>query len=90
MSSDVVVWDVGVDGPVTPKNELPDMPKMAAGCLLVISGRAPIWRYGMALHKAHGSPAAAVATFDPRLGGAVVVQTHSRQWREGDVVEVDL
>jgi len=43
---------------------------------VIIEGRAPIWRYGMALHKLHPSPAAAIAFYDPRLG-AVVVATHS-------------
>jgi hypothetical protein len=31
------------------------------GSLVIVEGRAPIWRYGMALHCLHGSPAAAVA-----------------------------
>jgi len=43
---------------------------------VIIEGRAPIWRYGMAMHKLHPSPAAAIAFYDPRLG-AVVVATHS-------------
>jgi hypothetical protein len=37
---------------------------------------------GMALHKLHGSPAAAVAFYDPRLG-AVVVASHNQQWTVG-------
>jgi CRISPR-associated Csx3 family protein len=40
-------------------------------------GRAPIWRYGMALHLLHGSPAAAVAFYDPRLGAVVVTKPQS-------------
>ena len=54
-----------------------------------MEGRAPIWRYGMALHRLHGSPAAAVAFYDPRLG-AVVVASHSQRWVVGQVVDVTL
>ncbi|KUG18614.1 hypothetical protein ASZ90_011686 [hydrocarbon metagenome] len=43
----------------------------------------------MALHLLHGSPAAAVAFYDPRLG-AVVVATHSREWQVGQIVDVVL
>ncbi|MCK9566531.1 MAG: CRISPR-associated protein Csx3 [Methanothrix sp.] len=42
---------------------------------MIVEGRAPIWCYGMALHKLHPSPATAIAFYDPRLG-AVVVATH--------------
>jgi CRISPR-associated protein Csx3 len=42
----------------------------------------------MALHRLHGSPAAARAA-DPRLG-AVVVASHSREWQVGQVVDVTL
>ena len=42
-----------------------------------------------ALHLLHGSPAAAVAFYDPRLG-AVVVATHSREWAVGQVLDVTL
>jgi CRISPR-associated protein Csx3 len=40
----------------------------------------------MALHLLHGSPAGAVAFYDPRLG-AVVVATHSSKWSVGDIIE---
>jgi CRISPR-associated protein Csx3 len=36
-----------------------------------------------------GSPAAAIAFYDPRLG-AVVVATHSQEWQVGQVVDVTL
>ena len=56
---------------------------------MIVEGRAPIWRYGMALHLLHGSLAAAVAFYDPRLG-AVVVASHSPEWQVGQVVDVTL
>lgn len=37
------------------KIQLLDIPR---GSLVIVEGQAPIWRYGMALHLLHGSPAA--------------------------------
>jgi CRISPR-associated protein Csx3 len=51
---------------------------------VVITGRAPIWLYAHLVHELH--PTAWVACYDPRLGGAVVVATHSRQAHIGQVV----
>ena len=43
--------------------------------IVVISGRGPIWLYGMLQHlMQHVVPALAV--FDPKVGGAVVVASH--------------
>lgn len=80
-----IFWNIGVDTPITPADPLPEMPDIPRGAVLVIGGRAPIWRYGMAFHAAHGSPAVAVATYDPRLG-AVVVASHSPEYQEGEVL----
>jgi CRISPR-associated protein Csx3 len=79
-------WNIGVDTPITTKDELPSMPEMPAGDTLIIGGRAPTWRFGMALHAAHGSAAAVVAFFDPRLGGGVVVASHKPGVSEGDIL----
>ena len=68
---------------------LPPLPAIPRGSLVIVEGRAPIWRYGMALHQLHASPAAAIAFYDPRLG-AVVVATHSPEWAVGQVVDVTL
>ncbi|MDD4651298.1 MAG: CRISPR-associated ring nuclease Crn3/Csx3 [Methanothrix sp.] len=72
---------------MTPAEPLPTLPPIPRGSLVIVEGRAPIWRYGMALHRLHGSPAAGAA--DPRLG-AVVVATHSPQWAVGQVVDVTM
>ncbi len=82
-----VFYSIGVDRPISPNEPLPPLPKIPRGSLVVIEGRAPIWRYGMALHRLHGSSAAAVAVFDPRLG-AVVVASHDQNWHEGQIVDV--
>ncbi len=84
-----IIWyNIGVDAPITPDMPLPPMPAIPRGALLAIEGRAPIWRYGFAFHEAHGSPAAAIATYDPRLG-LVVVASHSPAFRAGDVLDVE-
>ncbi len=65
------------------------MPEIPRGSLVIVEGRAPIWRYGMALHRLHASPAAAIAFYDLRIG-AVVVASHHREWQVGQVVDVVL
>lgn len=51
---------------------------------VVLSGRGPIWLYCALAHYFH--PSQWVAVYDPRLGGAVVVQSHTRRWRVGEIV----
>lgn len=53
---------------------------------VVLSGRAPIWLYCYLVHYYH--PTRFVATYDPRLGGAVIVESHSPRPKVGDVIEV--
>ena len=79
-------YSIGVDSPITPEAPLPPLPVIPRGDLVVVEGRAPIWRYALALHRLHGSPAGAVAVYDPRLG-AVVVASHSPTWYERQVVD---
>lgn len=87
MAQEVVFYSIGVDRPITPDEPLPPLPAIPRGALVVIEGRAPIWRYGVAFHRLHGSPAGAVAVFDPRLG-AVVVASHTPGFKEGQVLEL--
>lgn len=55
---------------------------------LVLSGRGPVWLFGWLVHWAH--PFAWVATFDPRLGGAVVVTRHVADGPEvGKIIKID-
>lgn len=53
---------------------------------IVITGRAPIWLYGYLIHELH--PTAWVACNDPRLG-AIVVATHSRTVKIGQVIPLE-
>jgi CRISPR-associated Csx3 family protein len=41
---------------------------------VVLSGRLPVWAFAALVHLFHPRPW--VATFDPRLGGGVVVMSH--------------
>lgn len=86
---DVVFYSIGTVGPITPAEPLPPLPAIPRGVLVVIEGRAPIWRYGLAFHRLHGSSAGATAVFDPRLG-AVVIASHHPNWREGQVIDVNV
>jgi CRISPR-associated protein Csx3 len=49
----------------------------------------PIWRNGMALHKLHSLPAAAIAFYDLRLG-AVIVAGHNPAFTLGQVIDVTI
>jgi CRISPR-associated protein Csx3 len=51
---------------------------------VVLSGRGPVWLFAALCHHYH--PTAWVGCFDPRLGGAVVVQTHCLGIAVGQVI----
>ena len=55
--------------------------------LVILSGRGPIWLYGFLIHFYH--PVKAVAVFDPRLDGAVVVESHSTDFKIGSIVKLE-
>jgi CRISPR-associated protein Csx3 len=82
----IVYYSIGVDRPIHPDQPLPPLPPIPRAAV-VIEGRAPIWRYGLAFHRLHGPPAAPVAVYDPRLG-AVVAASHRPEYREGQVLDV--
>jgi len=63
-------------------------PKVNTTKGVILSGRAPIWLYCFLTHCYH--PTKFVATYDPRLGGAVVVETHCLDYKVGEVIELDL
>jgi CRISPR-associated protein Csx3 len=84
-----VIYSIAVDRPIVPDEPLPPLPPIPRGVVVVVEGRAPIWRYAMAFHRLHGSPAAAVAVYDPRLG-AVVVASHSPGFREGQIIDLTI
>ena len=58
--------------------------KIPGNVPVLINGRGPIWGYGMLIHAAHPTPA--VATYDPRMLGYVIVETHDESFKLGDMV----
>ncbi len=54
---------------------------------VVISGRAPVWLYGYLIHELH--PTAWVGCYEPRMHSAVVVATHSRLAKIGQVIPLE-
>lgn len=52
---------------------------------VVLSGRGPTWLFGALAHHFH--PAQWVGFHDPRLGGAVVVQSHVKEFIPGQLVK---
>lgn len=78
------------DGVITPEDlkKLPLPEGMQFNQGVILEGRAPIWVYGYLVHQCH--PAAWVACYDPRLSGAVVVQTHTKGVSVGSVIKIDL
>lgn len=53
--------------------------------IVILSGRGPIWLYGYLIHFYHSTKA--IAIFDPRLEGAVVIETHSKDFKVGDLIK---
>jgi len=83
----ITFYSIGVEEPIAPDEPLPPLPAIPRGSLVVVEGRAPVWRYGIALHRLHGSPAGAIAIYDPRLG-AVVVASHRPEFRAAQVIDL--
>jgi CRISPR-associated protein Csx3 len=54
---------------------------------IVLSGRLPVWAFGAVIHYFH--PAQFVATFDPRLNSGVVVMSHVKEVKIGDLINVE-
>lgn len=55
---------------------------------VVVEGKGPIWLYGYLVHECHAT--AWVGCFDPRLGGAVVVESHTKGVSVGEVLKLEL
>ncbi len=84
----VEIWLTGPDRLMEP-SELTEivLPSLDLGLGVVLSGRAPIWLYAHLVHELHPTPW--IGCYDPRLMGAVVVATHSREVRIGEIVPDD-
>jgi CRISPR-associated protein Csx3 len=63
-------------------------PKVNGTKGVILSGRGPIWLYCYLSHYYH--PTKFIATFDPRIGGAIIVESHSQDYRVGEVIKVKI
>ena len=78
-----------LDEAISPKDlKILKPPKLRGDKGVLISGRGPIWLYCFLVHCYH--PTRFVATYDPRERGAVVVESHSSEYKAGDIVPVNL
>ena len=75
-----------IEGVISPEDlaALPP-PKVDGSKGVILSGRGPIWLYCFLTHFYH--PTKFIATYDPRLGGAVIVETHSVEHAIGSVLK---
>lgn len=55
---------------------------------VILSGRGPIWLYCYLTHYYH--PTKFIATYDPRLGGAVIIESHYQNYKVGDILKIDI
>jgi len=55
---------------------------------VILSGKAPIWLYGMLIHHYH--PTAFIGVYEPRIGGGVVVASHNPAYKIGDVIPMEV
>jgi CRISPR-associated protein Csx3 len=80
---------IGGNGIISP-NQLPEilkkLPEAGGTEGVIISGRLPVWAYAAICHHFHPRPW--VATFEPRLGKGVVVQSHVEGLGVGDLVDI--
>jgi len=61
-------------------------PKVDGTKGVVLSGRGPIWLYCYLTHHYH--PTKFIATFDPRIGAAIV-ESHTPDYKVGEIIKVN-
>lgn len=88
---DLTVVEFELESGVVAPEDLPAAveaaPEVNAEKGVVVSGRGPVWLYAALVHEYH--PTRWVGTFDPRLGGGIVVERHHEDAPElGTVVPV--
>lgn len=60
-------------------------PKVNGAKGVILSGRGPIWLYCFLTHFYH--PTKFIATYDPRLEGAIIVERHAPEYNVGSVLK---
>ncbi|MCS3924838.1 CRISPR-associated ring nuclease Crn3/Csx3 [Methanosalsum natronophilum] len=61
-------------------------PKVPGSKGVIISGRGPVWLYCYLTHFYH--PTRYVATYDPRLDGGIVVESHTPGHKVGSIINL--
>jgi len=83
--ADYSIFSFEIDGVLSPEDLAAlTPPKVEGSNGVILSGRGPIWVYCFLTHFYH--PMKFIATYDPRLGGAVIVETHSVEYAIGYVL----
>jgi len=54
---------------------------------VILYGRSPIWLYCYLTHYYHIMKF--IATYDPRVGGAVIVESHTKEYEAGDIIVME-
>jgi CRISPR-associated Csx3 family protein len=85
---DLIIYDIGTSVPIDPDHNIPSMPSVSDGAVVIIGGKAPVWQYGKAVAAFLKTDADVVAVFDPRLDGAVIVWSKEGRYpfRVGEVI----
>lgn len=78
-----------LDNPLSPRElQLITPPVLNGTKGIILSGRGPIWLYCFLVHYYH--PTKFIATYDPREGGAVIVESHTTEYKIGDLLKFKL
>lgn len=84
----MMVVEIVLSKPISPADIRPILslvPNAPDG--VVISGRLPVWLFCALAHHYH--PTRFVAVYDPRLAGAVIVESHDPTRNVGDVIPLE-
>jgi CRISPR-associated protein Csx3 len=82
--ADYSILSFEIDGVLSPEDLAALIPpKVDESKGVILSGRGPIWVYCFLTHFYH--PTKFIATYDPRLGGAVIVESHAKMYHVGMV-----
>ena len=85
-SDEYTIVSFEIEGVLSPEDLVSLTPPKVEGSKgVILNGRGPIWVYCFLTHFYH--PTRFIATYDPRLGGAVIVETHSVKYAIGSVLK---
>ena len=85
-SDEYTIVSFEIEGVISPEDLVSLTPPKVDGSKgVILSGRGPVWLYCFLTHFYH--PTKFIATYDPRLGGAVIVETHSVEYAIGSVLK---